>query len=121
MRWSSEEAKGDEVASREGGEMRVAVSGSTVLLNGEDLTPEDVLAVARRRAVVAISADAMHKVTRCRAVVDNLLEARASVYGLTTGFGSLRDILIPPEHVRQLQQNLIRSHSCGVGPPAPEA
>ncbi len=96
------------------------MSATTVLLNGEDLTPEDVLAVARGRARVAVSAEAMHKVARCRAVVDKLLEARAVVYGLTTGFGSLRDILIPPEHVRQLQQNLIRSHSCGVGPPAPE-
>jgi histidine ammonia-lyase len=96
------------------------VPGNTILLNGEDLTPEDVLAIARRRAVVAIAEDAMHRVARCRAVVDKLLEARAVVYGLTTGFGSLRDILIPPEHVRQLQQNLIRSHSCGVGPPAPQ-
>src|SRR5204863_6572496 len=64
--------------------------------------------------------DALRKAERSRAVVDQLLAARAVVYGLTTGFGSLRDILIPPEHVRQLQQNLIRSHSCGVGPPAPE-
>src|SRR5438067_1132487 len=38
----------------------------------------------------------MRKVARCRAVVDKLLEGRAVVYGLTTGFGSLRDILIPP-------------------------
>jgi histidine ammonia-lyase len=42
------------------------------------------------------------------------------VYGLTTGFGSLRDVLIAPAKVRELQRNLIRSHSCGVGPAAPE-
>ncbi|HKB38106.1 MAG TPA: histidine ammonia-lyase [Gemmataceae bacterium] len=94
--------------------------GTTVVLTGEDLTPEDVLAVARGRATVTISANALHRVARCRAVVDKLLEARTVVYGLTTGFGSLRDILIPPEHLRKLQQNLIRSHSCGVGPPVPE-
>jgi histidine ammonia-lyase len=96
------------------------LSTSTVILNGENLTPENVRGVARDFTPVELASEALHKVERSRAVVDRLLEARAVVYGLTTGFGSLRDILIPPEHVTRLQQNLIRSHSAGVGPPAPE-
>src|SRR5262249_11428410 len=41
------------------------------------------------------------------------------VYGVTTGFGSLKDKLIPADEVRALQLNLLRSHCAGVGPAAP--
>jgi histidine ammonia-lyase len=93
-----------------------------VLLTGADLTPEDVLAVARRHVTVEVSAVALQRIERCRLVVDKLLTdaSRPVIYGLSTGFGSLRDILIAPEQTRQLQRNLLRSHSCGVGAPAPE-
>ncbi len=96
------------------------MAGTTVVLTGDDLTLEDVLGVARGGAAVTVAPEAMRRVARCRAVVDRLLEAGAVVYGLTTGFGSLRDVLIPPGLVTKLQQNLIRSHSCGVGEAAPE-
>src|SRR5690349_2518990 len=93
-----------------------------VTLTGNDLTLEDVFAVARQRAPVEASPEAMRKVARCRAVVERLLHDVSGrvVYGLNTGFGSLRDVRISAGQVRQLQRNLIRSHSAGVGPPAPE-
>jgi histidine ammonia-lyase len=92
----------------------------TVVLDGDNLTMEDVAAVARQYAPVAIAPEAMRRVACCRGVVEKLLDAEAVVYGLTTGFGSLRDVRIARENVQKLQQNLIRSHSCGVGPAAPE-
>ena len=91
-----------------------------VFLDGVRLTIEETVAVARSFAPVALSPQAMKRVARCRCVVDKLLEAKAVVYGLTTGFGSLRDVLIAPANVQELQKNLLRSHSCGVGEPAPE-
>ena len=42
------------------------------------------------------------------------------VYGITTGFGALKDHLITPDHSRDLQRNMIMSHSVGVGDPLPE-
>jgi histidine ammonia-lyase len=94
---------------------------ATVMLDGMTLTPEDVLAVARHQAPVTVSEAAVQRIERCRKVVTKLLtdESRPVVYGLTTGFGSLRDILISSDQVEQLQRNLLRSHSCGVGAPAP--
>src|SRR4051812_24585886 len=88
-----------------------------VTINGEDLTPEDVFAVARHGAPVEASPQAMQRVGRCRAVVERLLVDASGrvVYGLNTGFGSLRDVRISPDQVQQLQRNLIRSHSAGVG------
>jgi histidine ammonia-lyase len=92
-----------------------------VTITGEDLTPADVFAVARHHAAVEMSPPALARVARCRAVVERLLDDASSrvVYGLNTGFGSLRDVRISPDQVEQLQRNLIRSHSAGVGPAAP--
>lgn len=36
-------------------------------------------------------------------------------YGINTGFGNFKDVIIPPESVEELQVNLIRSHASGVG------
>jgi histidine ammonia-lyase len=92
-----------------------------VTINGEDLTPGDVFDVARHNAPVDVAPQALRKVARCRAVVERLLDDASGrvVYGLNTGFGSLRDVRISRHQVHQLQRNLIRSHSAGVGPPAP--
>lgn len=43
----------------------------------------------------------------------------APVYGVNTGFGKLAQTRIPPAQTAQLQRNLIRSHSCGVGAALP--
>jgi histidine ammonia-lyase len=42
------------------------------------------------------------------------------VYGLTTGFGALSEVVIPADRIRELQANLIRSHAAGVGAPLSE-
>jgi histidine ammonia-lyase len=91
-----------------------------VALDGESLRVEDVVAVARRGAVAALSEGAKAKMRRSRAVVDRLLAERVKVYGLTTGFGSKKNVFIEPQETQQLQRNLIRSHSCGVGEPLAE-
>ena len=45
---------------------------------------------------------------------------RAIVYGVSTGFGKLADVHIPSDKLEQLQVNLVRSHSCGIGRPLSE-
>lgn len=91
-----------------------------VVLAGEGLTIPEVVAVARHRARVRLSDEARRRIARCRAVVDVLVEAEATVYGLTTGFGSKRDVPIDRADTETLQRNLIRSHAVGVGAPFPE-
>jgi len=88
-----------------------------VTLDGHPLTLEQVVAVARHRARVLLHPEAARRIDRCRALVDVLLEEQALVYGLTTGFGRLRDKVIPPRDVAELQRNLVRSHAAGVGDP----
>jgi histidine ammonia-lyase len=52
-----------------------------------------------------------------RALVDDLAASGRPVYGISTGFGSLATVPIPPERRADLQVALIRSHAAGVGPP----
>jgi len=91
-----------------------------VVIDGLSLSIQDVVDVARRRLPVRLSDDAIHRVRQCRAVVDRLVESGTKVYGLTTGFGSKRDVFIERAEVRQLQKNLIMSHAVGVGKPLDE-
>jgi len=91
---------------------------SRILLDGESLTLEQVVEVARNRVEVRLSPSARAKVEASRAIVENLLKERKPVYGVTTGFGALSGTRISPEDAMELQRNLIRSHSAGVGPPS---
>ena len=52
-----------------------------------------------------------------RAVVDRLVAANETAYGINTGFGKLASVRISAEQVRHLQINLVRSHACGIGTP----
>jgi histidine ammonia-lyase len=88
-----------------------------VFINGESLSIEDVVAVARENACVIIPKSVKEKVHKCRLVLEKLVKERRVIYGVTTGFGALGNIGIAPEDFRKLQINLIRSHSTGVGEP----
>jgi len=49
--------------------------------------------------------------------VETLLEGQDQIYGVTTGFGRLAEVVIPAHQRGDLQRNLVRSHSAGVGQP----
>ncbi|MGH7752679.1 MAG: aromatic amino acid lyase, partial [Gemmatimonadales bacterium] len=89
----------------------------TVTLDGHSLTISDVLLVARGGAKVEIAPAALTAVARSRKVVEAAVAAGRTVYGVTTGFGKLAHVRIPPDQARALQLNLIRSHASGVGEP----
>jgi histidine ammonia-lyase len=89
-------------------------------LDGRSLTIDDVISVARHGRPVVLAAGALRRMSRSRALVDLLLDRGEKVYGLTTGFGVLRDVAIKVEDTRTLQQRLIRSHAAGVGRPFAE-
>ena len=87
----------------------------TVGLDGESLTPEDVVAVARDDAPITVPERARERVRNSRERVEDVLESGEPVYGLNTGFGELVDTQIPPEKLEDLQHNLVRSHAAGTG------
>ncbi len=94
-------------------------SATTVEVDGEHLTLTDVVAVARHNAPVRLAAPARDAIARSRALVEAILERGETIYGVNTGFGDLSTVSIPTEQLSDLQHNLLRSHSAGVGPALP--
>jgi len=93
-----------------------------ITLTGNDLTFDQLYAVALHNEPVSLAPAAVTRMKASRAVVDRLVAANETAYGINTGFGKLASVRISAEQVRQLQINLVRSHVCGVGTPlsAPE-
>jgi len=89
-------------------------------LLGQQISLEDIAAVAIGNSPVEISPGARPRVLASRRVVDEIMARDAVVYGVNTGFGKLADVRIPHDELRELQLNLVRSHACGIGPPLSE-
>jgi histidine ammonia-lyase len=86
-------------------------------INGNDLTLEDAREVAVEGRPVLLAPDAREAVDRARDVVEALVASNQVSYAITTGVGRLSDVRIPGDQIRELQVNLVRSHSVGVGDP----
>jgi histidine ammonia-lyase len=83
---------------------------------GEPLSLGDVVAVAAGEPVEFPPA-ARQRVAAARAVVDRAIASGDTIYGVTTGFGSLANVRIDPADTRELQHGIVRSHATAVGPP----
>jgi len=90
-------------------------------LSGQRLTIQQIVAVAREHQQVGLSNEARAKVEDAHRVVEQIVVEGRTVYGVNTGFGKLSDVRIEPSELRDLQLNLVRSHSCGLGKPLSEA
>jgi len=88
-------------------------------LTGRDLTIAQVAAVARHGRQAALATEARERMLASRSVIEEVVAAGRTVYGVTTGFGDLADVRIDPAHTADLQRNLVRSHAAGVGAPLP--
>jgi histidine ammonia-lyase len=88
-------------------------------IDGASLTLEQTAAVADG-AEVSLAIAARPRIERARVFVESIVARGEVVYGINTGFGKLADVSIPSDKLRELQLNLVRSHSCGVGDLLPE-
>lgn len=91
-----------------------------VTIDGNSLTIDEVVAVARGNAQVRVSGDSIEKMEESHQMVNQLLAGKKVVYGITTGFGKFSNVVISRDETEQLQKNLIMSHAAGVGSPLPE-
>lgn len=96
------------------------MAGDTVLLDGSPLTPAQVAAVARQNASVALAPRTRERVAAARAALEAKAKSDKPLYGINTGFGSLSHVRVAGADLTELQANLVRSHSSGVGDPLPE-
>ena len=92
-----------------------------MILNGQQLSLQQIADVATGREHVTLGAEARARAEQARQVVQKIVTEGRTVYGVNTGFGKLSDVSIAQPDLVQLQLNLVRSHSCGLGDPLPES
>ena len=87
-----------------------------VILTGNDLTLDELIAVARYNCKATLSDNTIKNIQDSRKIIDDIVENERVIYGVTTGFGEFCNVSISKQDCRTLQENLIRSHACGYGP-----
>ena len=89
-------------------------------ISAERLTIERVGEILEKQIPIALSADAVNRIVRCREYLDNKMKNSSEpIYGVSTGFGSLCNISIGYDELGTLQKNLVMSHACGTGERVP--
>ena len=92
----------------------------TVVINGSNLSIDQVVAVSRAYDQVEIAREAHQNMSRSRSVIESILAEKKAVYGVNTGFGQLNNVSISEDDLDLLQYNLVVSCCTGVGEPFPE-
>jgi histidine ammonia-lyase len=87
----------------------------TILIDGQNLTIGQVTEIAKGKAKLDINPDAHGKIDRSREYIEKILDDGKPHYGINTGFGDFASVRVSKEDLKQLQVNLVRSHSVGVG------
>lgn len=80
-----------------------------------EMTLEDLVDISRHGAKVQLTKGSEHRINEARKLIEQWVTEEKSVYGITTGFGALSDVAISRKDTRQLQQNILMSHSTGTG------
>ena len=71
-------------------------------------------------SVISLSATAVDLIDKCRNYLDNKIKSSDQLYyGINTGFGYLQNVSIDSHQLETLQENLIKSHACGLGDEVP--
>ena len=90
-------------------------------INGSNLDIYTFSKVVLDYEKIQISESSKKLVDNARKYVEEVLESEVPTYGINRGFGKLSDVSIKKSEVSKLQENLIKSHACGVGFPFPES
>jgi histidine ammonia-lyase len=86
-----------------------------ITIGMKKMTLEDLVDISRRGAKVQLAEESEHRIKKARKLIEKWVKEEKSIYGVTTGFGALSDVAISAKDTRQLQQNILMSHSAGTG------
>ncbi|OYU81856.1 MAG: histidine ammonia-lyase [Flavobacterium sp. BFFFF1] len=93
---------------------------NTHYISSEILTLEQINEMIVQNKPIALSEEAKVNIQKCRDYLDHKMQSNDDpIYGINTGFGSLYNIKISKENLSQLQENLVKSHACGIGDEVP--
>ncbi len=86
-----------------------------IFVGMEGMTLEDLANISRQGVKVQLTKGSKKRIKKTRELIEQLVQEEKSIYGVTTGFGALSDVAISKKDTRQLQENILMSHSAGVG------
>ena len=89
----------------------------SVVLNGHDLTVEEIIAVGVGDFKVELDEQALERCRASRTFLEEAVAAKHIIYGVNTSFGPMCNKIIDDNQIEALQVNLIRSHAAGLGDP----
>ncbi len=88
----------------------------TVKLGIEDFSIENINYILQKDVKIELSNESREKIIKCREYLNRKMNNKDAVYyGINTGFGSLCNTKISTEDLSKLQENLVKSHACGLG------
>jgi histidine ammonia-lyase len=88
-------------------------------LDGSSLSIGDIYAASTTPMSISISPASVQAMKKSRSLVEEWMEKKEIIYGVTTGFGEFSNVHIPIDKIEELQENLIMSHAAGTGEPLP--
>jgi histidine ammonia-lyase len=91
----------------------------TIILDGNDLTIEKVVQVARGNEKIEIHPEAIQRIKKCRDLLEDKIKKREIMYGVNTGIGELSEVVLTRDQVENYQRYLVYSHAAGYGKPLP--
>ncbi len=91
----------------------------TIVLDGTSLTVATLSRIARDGEPVELAPAALERIRACRAMLEEKIAARETIYGVNTGIGEFSEVVLSDEQVEQFQRYLIYNHAAGIGDPAP--
>ncbi|MEN6522087.1 MAG: aromatic amino acid lyase, partial [Anaerolineaceae bacterium] len=86
-------------------------------IDGQSLTLQQLVKIARDHDEVILSQDGKNKLDQSKQWLDTIVNQKRPVYGINTGFGIFADRKINEADSAKLSRNLVLSHSVGVGKP----
>ena len=91
----------------------------TISLDGSNLTIEKIVRIARDNERVKLHPEAMERIIKCRAMVEEKIRAKEIMYGVNTGIGEFSEMVLDDNQIKDFQKYLIYNHAAGIGDPAP--
>lgn len=88
----------------------------SLILNGQDLTLEDIFSVAYEHRKVEISKESEERAKKARQVLFDMAARGKGVYGLNRGVGWNKDREFDQDFFETYNRNLLNTHSLGIPP-----
>lgn len=94
-----------------------------ILIHGENLTINNVVMIARKGIRIALSdADVVtKKIQATYSYIEEAVSKNKAIYGVTTGFGGMSNVVISQQEAIALQNNIPWPHTSGAGRRLPNA